>query len=318
MYSNIPVAASIDIMLSHLEKTHVSTDVRQEFSTLLCACLKDNVCVFRNSVYKFSDGLPMGGPLSSLVADLFMDAQEQLFLNFDPLSSQVRYWARYMDDVLCVWHGSLPDLHTCLNHLNAIHPSLLFTMEVGGSKLNYLDLTISLEEHNNVLTPSFSIYRKPTYSGVSIHSSSLHPRIHKSASVTAAIHRMLSIPLNSASRHEEIATIKQIAAVNHLPLNVDQIIRRISARSLLWENSLLPSDLPRRPRWLRLPYLGKASDKLAAFLKRYDYRVGFYTPCTLGQLVRLKDRTPSMIDQAFLSLHVANAPPSISGRQAVS
>ena len=194
MYSNIPVAPSIDLMLSHLVKKHVPPDVIQEFSNLIKICLAQNICFFQNSIYKFPDGLPMGAPLSSLVADILMDAQEQHFLNSDRLSPHIRFWTRYVDDVLCIWHGSLNDLQLCLNHLNMIQPTLKFTMEVGGQRINYLDLTISLEENNNILSPKFSIYRKPTFTGVSIPSSSLHSRNHEAASISAAIHRMLSIP----------------------------------------------------------------------------------------------------------------------------
>ena len=78
------VAAIIDIMLSQLEKAHVPSDVRHKFSTLLRACLENNICIFSNSIYKFPDGFPMSGPLSSLAAISFMDAQEQRFLDTDP------------------------------------------------------------------------------------------------------------------------------------------------------------------------------------------------------------------------------------------
>ena len=70
----------------------------------LWRCLKNNICVFQNAAYMFPDSFPMGGPLLSLVADVFMDTQEQLFFNSDPLSPHVRYWVSYVDNVLCVWH----------------------------------------------------------------------------------------------------------------------------------------------------------------------------------------------------------------------
>jgi len=105
---------------------------------------------------------------------------------------------------------------------------------------------------------------------------------------------MLSIPLDSDSRQVEIATIKKIAAVNQIELDVDQMIRRMSTRSLLAENRLSPptaNSSSHKQRWIQLPYLGPASDKLASLLKRYDYRVGFYPLSTVRQLVQLKDRS---------------------------
>ena len=103
---------------------------------------------------------------------------------------------------------------------------------------------------------------------------------------------MLAIPLSPAARRAETAIIIQIAAVNHLDINVDQLTRRISARPLLAENGPLVSTPQCDVRWLRPPYLGKSSDRLVFLLKRYNYQVDFYSPLTLSNLVRLKDPTP--------------------------
>mgnify|MGYP001003661998 CR=1 FL=1 len=61
-------------------------------------------------MYKFSDGLPMGKTLSSIVTNVFMDDLESHFLNSDALSSNIRFWARYVDDVICIWYGRVTDL----------------------------------------------------------------------------------------------------------------------------------------------------------------------------------------------------------------
>ena len=259
-------------------------------------------------IYKFPDGFPMGGPLSSLVADIFMDDLETRFLSSEPLSPHIRHWSRYVDDVLCVWHGSRTDLKLCLDRLNTICPSLQFTLEIGGQQINFLDLTISLKEYQNVLSPSFNIFRKSTFTGVAIHSSSLHPRAHKAAAVTSAIHRMVSIPLDADARKEETSTIKKIASLNNLNVDIDLMIRRISAHTLLRENRVPPPTNNTKERWLRLPYMGAASDKLASLLRRYGYRVGFYPVSTVGDLVRLKDRSTPLDQSGIYQLSCGMCP----------
>ena len=100
---------------------------------------------YNGTLSEFPDGLPIGAPLSSLVVDVSVDRFETEFLH-STLTPQphILSWHRYVDDILGVWDGPLPALTNLLDYLNSLHPSINFTLEVGGSSINYLDLTISL------------------------------------------------------------------------------------------------------------------------------------------------------------------------------
>ena len=82
-----------------------------------------------------------------------------------------------------------------------------FTLEVGGTTLNFRDLTLVLTPHIQGLQVEFNIYRKPTFTGVSIHQDSYHAQSHK----WAVINRFISIPLSTKAGHMDIQTLKQIA-----------------------------------------------------------------------------------------------------------
>jgi len=175
MFTRVPVARTIAIMIDMLERKNISPPIVAEFRTLLNHCTERNICVFQGSVYRFPDGLPMGGPLSMLMADVFMDSLETELLLSSPNTPNIRFWRRYVDDVICVWAGNEPDAQSLLDDLNNFDPGFDFTLEFGGQSLNYLDLHISLIEQHNILRTSVGIYRKSSYTGVSIHASSLHP-----------------------------------------------------------------------------------------------------------------------------------------------
>ena len=53
-----------------------------------------------------------------------------------------------------------------LRTLNNSDPAMTFTLENGGSKINYLDLEVSLAEHSNFLQANFGIFRKSAFSGI--------------------------------------------------------------------------------------------------------------------------------------------------------
>ena len=106
MYTRIPVDYTIGIILTLLTNAQLHQDIVTEFKDLLKLCLKDNICFFMGRIYKFQDGLPMGAPLSALVANVYMDHMEKQILGSSHLSVQcMLFYKRYVDDILCVWHG---------------------------------------------------------------------------------------------------------------------------------------------------------------------------------------------------------------------
>lgn len=134
----------------------------------------------------------MGNPLSVLVAEVYMSKLEETLLADPSHSPYIHEWIRYVDDVFCVWVGPTDQLHAFEARLNAYHPNLKFTPGIGGRKMNFIDLTINLIPCYNGLVPTFDIYRKPTFTGVSINDNSLHPYSHKLAAYQGMIHRYIS------------------------------------------------------------------------------------------------------------------------------
>jgi len=62
-----------------------------------------------------------------------------------------------------------------LETLQDYHPSMTFSIEIGGQKLWYLDLSIFQTEHNNVFETAFGVYCESTFLGGSIAEESYPP-----------------------------------------------------------------------------------------------------------------------------------------------
>ena len=63
----------------------------------------ENYCTFNNKFYQQKNGLPMGGPISPLLAEIFMPTFEnKLFSSKNPLTKSIHFWARYVDDIICI------------------------------------------------------------------------------------------------------------------------------------------------------------------------------------------------------------------------
>jgi len=98
----------------------------------------------------------MGSPLSPNIAEIVLQDLEKEALGL--LSIGIPFYHRYVDIALAAPRHKINEF---LNTFNSLHPKLQFTLEIGGKKLNFLDVTLI----NNKWKLEFDWYKKPTFSG---------------------------------------------------------------------------------------------------------------------------------------------------------
>ena len=307
LFTNVPLIPTLERIRGILVEKSISPPAADEFLLLLKTCLFPNICQFKNQIYRFEDGLPMGSPLSPLISEIFMNLLEREVFNSDCMLTQyVGYWHRYVDDVLCLWTGPAEKLKDFLQFLNSLYPSIKFTLEVGGNTINFLDLSIKL----NAGKHEFSIYRKPTYTDITIDGSSYAPPPHKHAAFHSMIHRLVSTPLTPDAFHKEMDTIKHIAETNHVKLDIDKLVHKKIVSKALDATTSHPRDTSRKKdRYIRLPYLGKLSNQISRLLKPLHLKAGFYNVNTLrNHFSRLKDQVPPDEKCGVYKLQCDNCP----------
>lgn len=225
MYANIPNLETVDIVEQNL--LHVNSippDEVNEILILLRLTLKQSYFTFNNKVYTQECGLPMGSPLSGILASIFMDAWEDSFLNKHVLKDVILDWSRYVDDVFLIYDNRFITDTLILECANNEHHNIIFTKESEkDKKLQHLDLTLTRSDHSIEV----DIYRKPTTTDHTIHFTSNHPYSHKLAAYNYFANRMFTLPLSQENIAKETNTIKQIAQANGFNhLLIDKIIRK--------------------------------------------------------------------------------------------
>ena len=137
----------------------------------------------------------MGSPLSSLLADIFMNKpKNEIFSSANPLHHpHITYWYRYSDDVLYLRTRPANLIPEILDFINSFYPSIMkFTVSIGGNQINFLYLAISVNDN-------FNMHRKPTATDITIHNTSYHTfPPHEYAAVLSMI-RLPFISLESLS-----------------------------------------------------------------------------------------------------------------------
>ena len=100
-----------------------------DINNLFDLCIKQNYFFFDNNIYIQNEGLPMGSPISPILANIFMDNLEKTILSSNN-SRNILFWYRYVDDILACFVGSQRQLDLFFNYINNLHPKIKFTLEI--------------------------------------------------------------------------------------------------------------------------------------------------------------------------------------------
>ena len=190
LYTNIPHNEGIDACRKYLSTRTIEEPPTWLIINLLRYILTLNYFEFNGRVYHQVSGTAMGTKMAPNYANLFMgDLEEKLIARY-PVKPLL--WLRYIDDIFCIFPGSLEDGQAFLHYLNSQHRSIKFTADVSTTNVHFLDVDVHLQPDGHFTT---SLYRKPTDTYRYLHYKSFHPK-----------HQKRSIPYSQFVRVRRICT----------------------------------------------------------------------------------------------------------------
>ena len=261
LFTSIPVVEVIKICAESLyDDKEIETPVfaKDIFIKLMEFATSHIEFSFDGMMYRQENGLGMGNVLSSILSDIFVGFYENKLMERN-LNCSPRIYKRYVDDCF----ASFNDVSQCLkfrDELNAMHPSLQFTIEMEeNNTLPFLDILIS-KVNNTFCT---TIYRKKTFTGLYQRWDSFCPLSTKLNLIDMLVHRAVKI-CSKSKLNGEIENIKKILLNNGYPLDV--IERNIKKK--IEKLKCLPTFGPKKcPVYLKLPYLGEFSEKTSKVVR---------------------------------------------------
>jgi hypothetical protein len=275
LFPSIPIP-DLKSILKKLLHVHVPSPLEiSELSQLIDISLDQNYFRFNNSFYIQKSGLPMGSPLSPLLADIFLNELENRIFSVSKFRNNVQFWYRYVDDVVCLWTGSTRQLDMFLKEINTLNKSIQFTMEIeANNSLNFLD--ISIEHKTDKFC--FNIYRKPTFTDTVIPADSSHSYHTKSSAFNSMIHRLLSIPLSQKNYNQELNTIYTIAQNNGYTRSyINSLLKKMS-RSLILKSLYTPvSTVPDNKNYRRILHIPDVTPRISRHLKSLNITPAYYS-----------------------------------------
>ena len=289
-----------------------------------------------NSLYEQIDGLPMGGPASCVLANIFLCHHEQQWIQDCPEEFAPLYFKRYLDDCLVIFsdkeHSEKFDAY-----INSKHPSIKFTKELEEERsLNFLDLTLK-HENGKIST---NTYRKPTHTGQGTNYSSFVDHVFKVNAIKTLLHRAYATCSTWVNFDEEVTYLISYFTMNRYPKglvlsHIKQFRDRIT--------NPLPKRItvPKSKFYIKLQYLGPLSFHLRKNLRKLlspcypqlELRFVFVNKYNIRSLFRYKDRIPDHLqsnivyqfdcvrcnsDVSYIGLTTCNMAKRIAEHQGIS
>jgi hypothetical protein len=156
----------------------------------------------------------MGSPISNLLAEIFLQHYEDIYIKQLLDTKNIALYTRYVDDILIAYDITKIQTQTINTHINQIQYKIKLnpTHETHNS-IDFLDLKIT----HNQTNVEIDIYRKPITTNTTINFHSNHPIEHKMAAFRFHISRMYFLPLNAEEKRKEWGIIQIIAKKQQLP-----------------------------------------------------------------------------------------------------
>ena len=148
---------------------------RNRLKKLITWCTQNTTSQFNNKIYQQLDGVAMGSPIGSVMADVIMNYVVDKALDLTPPSHRPNLFCRYVDDCFATFPNPT-SIDLFLTNLNNIHNQIQFTEELEiHNSLTFLDVTI--EKTNSGIKTS--AYHKPTKTNLLTRYTSFSPLQYK-------------------------------------------------------------------------------------------------------------------------------------------
>lgn len=219
----------------------------------------------------------MGSPVSPVVANLCMEAIEEVAINLSEVQPKV--WKRYVDDSFCIIkRNAVNSFHTTLN---SIDPHISFTIEEeSDQQIAFLDTLVSRK--NNMIT--IDVFRKATHTDRYLDYFSHHDKSHKISTAETLIHRAIKLPNTAQGKNTEINHVTDALRANNYPSDIiSNILKKKFSKS---PTHAIPSPeelvcmffkwaapLENSNSYAVLPFINGVTQPLTRILRRHEIQV---------------------------------------------
>ncbi|XP_023227917.1 uncharacterized protein LOC111628374 [Centruroides sculpturatus] len=262
-----------------------------------------NYFLFNKNIYLQKQGVPMGSPLSAVLAELIMREIERRIFNSPLTIKYPALYLRYVDDILIVWEDTEEEFIKFVQQLSSIYPTISFTWErENEDAIAFLDLFIK----KSVEGPQFSVHHKSDLLPHIIPADAFQPSRYVNAAIAALIRRALLLPSTQLATKIELDIIRTAVSLAGFTYGkYEHVLRKV--KEALYPCTTLYRKEKASIIQSPLPYLGPTSIRISRIFRRYN----FILPITpLPNLRRCicndRDRLTTLEKSGVYTIHLEN------------
>lgn len=264
MYTSIPKSLALETINKrwHDIKNHTILPQKQ-FMDAINFCINSSYFQYKDVFYEQIGGLPMGAPLSAILANLTLEEAEKKVLDANP--NNLLFFKRYVDDILVF--GTKENIVDTLGKFNKYHQNIKFTMEEEkNNEINYLDMSIRNKE-GKIET---SWYTKATWSGRYLNFNSHMPKNYKENTIKNIIDRALKLT-TPKQRAPKIKKVIQTLKENAYPEDFTKAVIKKQVHKLYNNNRTNKTKIVNEKTvYMAMPYITGTTEMLKKMLKPYN------------------------------------------------
>ena len=210
--------------------------------------------------------MSMGSPCSPSVCGLTFSVFEEDFLK---KYNGHKHWARHIDDIFSIFTGTKRQLQYSLKVLNSISEEFKFKFEISNTKVDFLDITISLDRCKVLQT---DIFRAPAKIAVYVHWKSGHQISTKKSIIKSTCIRFRRICSSVEKYNKACAELCKTLMNRDYPYNIiNTIINEVRDldRDQLLERKVHDDSCTSQPPRATILYVPEVSNQLRNIINKH-------------------------------------------------
>ena len=292
LYTNIPLIETINIIADTLYSVNsfkTPPFPKESFIKLLTIATQ-GIFIYKDKIYKQTDGVAMGSPLGPSLANFFLGNLEKVNIMNSPYAPS--FYSRYIDDI-CAIFTNTDNIECFLKFINELHANIKFTIEYATDTFPFLNIEMKFNDFNF----DSWVYRKPTHTGLMLNFKAICPDSWKRGLILC----LLNIAKNVCSSEDlfnlEVDKLRQMFKLNGYPLYYfNKVLDKFLNPSTTNDNVDSNDDVDFVV--IKIPFIGDHSYNLSKKLKKLiedanvcKVRIVF-TSFKLRNYFSLKAKTP--------------------------
>ncbi|XP_055523083.1 uncharacterized protein LOC129717250 [Wyeomyia smithii] len=270
LYTNVPVDYALGCLEERWGEVEHHTKIDKEsFVEAVKIVLESSFFVYQGTMYGQTFGVPMGSPLSPVIANVVMEKLEQECIRkLEANQIQMKLYKRYVDDCMCV--AGVEHIQMIVDTFNSFHDRLQFTVEMKmGGKIKFLDMTLE-RENNRIMTAWLPKQQNGRY----LDYTSKSPFQHKHNTAITLFDRAIKLSCGG-KRREALNHASEILRKNNYPSWFTDRVKRTEYTNTIthWKHKTEqqpPKYTKQPPKYISAPYIPCLSEKIRKILLRHD------------------------------------------------